>query len=160
MKLFSSVVCIAFFWLTLPVSVKNFKPAFGKWKGTLTYLDYTSGKPYTMPANITIKAGEDNSRKLIFIYEYPDEPKANETDTIAISNSGEMLDGAMVQSKKKSKGMLEIITDENGKDGNDNKKAVIRHVYSIGKKIFSIRKEVKFEGEEKWILRNEYKMKR
>lgn len=29
-----------------------------------------------------------------------------------------------------------------------------------GKKSFSIRKEVKFEGEEKWILRNEYKMAR
>ena len=26
----------------------------GSWKGSLTYLDYNSGKPYTMPANTNI----------------------------------------------------------------------------------------------------------
>ena len=60
-----------------PVSVKDFKPAFGKWKGTLTYLDYTSGKPYTMPCNIKVSKDGSNAQQLILAFEYPNEPKAN-----------------------------------------------------------------------------------
>jgi hypothetical protein len=144
----------------LTVSIKDFKPAFGKWRGTLTYLDYTSGKPYTMPCNITVRKDESNSNQVILAYEYPNEPKANGKDTIIISTDGRMIDDEQVVSKEKGNGLLKIISERNGVDGNDSKKAVIRHVYSIGKKSFSVRKEVRFDGDEKWILRNEYKMSR
>lgn len=160
MKLSCLVLAAGLFFLFPSVSVKDFKPAFGKWKGTLTYLDYSSGKPYTMPANITISTNPQDDRQLIFAYEYPDEPKANEIDTIRISADGKIVDDSQVVSRKKSKGVLEVITAYSGNDGNDNKKATIRHTYLIGKRSFSNRKEVKFEGEEKWILRNEYKMSR
>ena len=62
--------------------------------------------------------------------------------------------------KKNNEGIREVITEINGTDGNDNRKAVLRHIYKIGKKMFVSRKEVRFEGEEKFILRNEYKMNR
>lgn len=143
------------------VSIKDFKPTFGKWKGVLTYLDYSSGKPYTMPANITIRKNESNDHQLILALEYPDEPKANGNDTLVISNDGLQVDGAAVLSKKKtSNGNLEIITEKEGTDGNDNRNARMRHIYIIGKKKFTSRKEVRFEGEEKFILRNEYIMNR
>ena len=142
-----------------PVTVKDFKPAFGKWKGSLTYLDYSSGKPYTMPANVTINKDGNNVHQLILAFAYPDEPKANGNDTLVISNDGLQVDGAIVVSKKKnSDGTVEIITEKNGVDGNDNRKAIIRHIYIIGKKKFSNRKEVKFDSEEKFIVRNEYIM--
>jgi hypothetical protein len=140
--------------------VKDFKPAFGKWTGTLTYLDYTSGKPYTMPAKMTINGDKKDEMKLFLSIEYPNEPKANENDTLVISEEGTVLDGARVLSKKSHGGILQIITEKNGVDGNESKKAVLRHTYIISKKEFSNRKEVRFEGEEKWLLRNEYKMSR
>ena len=146
--------------LASTVSVKDFKPAFGKWQGTLTYLDYSSGKPYTLPCNINISKDESNTQRVIFAYQYPNEPKANGNDTIVISTDGRMIDDELVVLKEKENGSLKIIAERNGVDGNDNKKAVIRHIYSIGKRSFSKRKEVKFDGEEKWILRNEYKMGR
>lgn len=155
---FLSAIVLSVF--VLPVSIKDFKPAFGKWTGTLTYLDYTSGKPYTMPVNIFISKVKKNAHQLILTVEYPNEPKANGNDTLIISADGAMVDGAMVVSKEKKGGALQIITEKNGVDGNERKKAVIRHVYTISKKTFSNRKEVKFDGEEKWILRNEYKMSR
>lgn len=158
-KIYLSLVFVAFLF-TATVSIKDFRPAFGKWKGTLTYLDYTSGKPYTMPCNITVSKNESNSKSLIIAYEYPNEPKANGKDTLLISADGTMLDGATVISKQKTKKVLEIITEKNGVDGNDRKNAIIRHIYFIEKNSFSNRKEVKFVGEEKWILRNEYKMSR
>jgi hypothetical protein len=71
-----------------------------------------------------------------------------------------LLNDEAVVSRKKSNGVIEIITERTGQDGNENKKALIRHVYSIRKKLIRNRKEVKFEGEEQWILRNEYKMNR
>lgn len=141
------------------VSVKDFRPAFGKWKGALTYLDYSSGKPYSMPANSTISSY--NHQGIIISMEYPDEPKANGNDTLFISTDGTMLDEATVVSNKKmDDNTREIITERNGTDGNDNRKAVLRHIYKISKRLFISRKEVRFEGEEKFILRNEYKMNR
>ena len=163
-KLYIAILIVAgcaFTQLSPVVSVKDFKPAFGKLKGTLTYLDYSSGKPYTMPANITISRDNTNDKQIILAFVYPDEPKANSNDTLVISNDGLQIDGAAVISKKKtSEGFLEIITEKNGVDGNDNRKAVLKHIYTISKKTFSNRKEVRFDGEEKFILRNEYKMTR
>lgn len=144
-----------------PVTAKEFKPAFGKWKGSLTYLDYSSGKPFTMAANVTISKDKNNSKQLILALEYPEEPKANGNDTLVISDDGLQINGAAIISKTKSSdGSLVIITDKDGLDGNDNRSATLRHIYTIGKKIFSNRKEVRFKGEEKFILRNEFKMSR
>lgn len=158
MKFLTVLLFPVFF--AVSVSVKDFKPAFGKWKGTLTYLDYTSGKPYTMPCNITLSPVNANPQQLVLAYEYPDEPKANGNDTLVISRDGKMIDDEMVVVKEKKAGLLRVITEKSGVDGNENRKALIRHIFETGKKSFSIRKEVKFEREEKWILRNEYKMAR
>ncbi len=139
------------------ISGSDFSAAFGKMKGTLTYLDYSSRKPFTMPANITLMADENEKGSVIRILEYPEEPRANGRDTIRISNDGSRIDGARVVSNKKlSDDIQEIITEEEGKDGNDHKQATIRHIYTIGKNRFSIRKEVKFTGTDQWIKRNEY----
>ena len=142
------------------VSVKDFKPAFGKWTGTITYLDYTSGKPFTMPANVSINKNKKDAKQLILAFEYPKEPQANGNDTLIISADGSMIDNAKLVSKEDQNGIMQIITEESGIDGNDNKKALIRYIYRISKSSFIKRKEVKFEGEEKFIMRNEFKMVR
>ena len=151
----------AFTQLVDRVSIKDLKTAVGQWKGSLTYLDYSSGKLYSMPANVTISKDKKNEHQLILALQYPDEPKANENDTLIISNDGLQINGAMVVSKEKTgNGLLQIITEKPGMDGNDNRKVVVKHIYTIGKKVLVIRKEVRFEGEEKFIMRNEYKMNR
>jgi hypothetical protein len=145
----------------IKVSTKDFSIAFGFWKGSLTYLDYSSGKPYTMPAEINISADSTNKNGLIFIYQYPNEPKANGNDTLQINESGTMINGALVVLKQKDEnGALKIITEKAGIDGNDNRKATIRHTFFISEKIFSNTKDVKFEGEKNWIRRNEYSFRR
>lgn len=144
----------------LAVRTSDFGNAFGEWKGSLTYLDYSSGKPFTMPANATL-AQSANPNEIVLALVYPKEPKANGNDTLRIEKKGMEIDGAAVVSKTvNAEGILEIITERNGIDGNDNKKAVIRHIYRINKNVFSSRKEIKFDGEEKWILRNEYSFSR
>jgi hypothetical protein len=164
MNRFSAIIATASFLVMVNVTsitVKDFKPAFGNWKGTITYKDYTSGKAFTMPANLIVAPGATNRFQLILFYEYPNEPKANGNDTMSFSVDGQQLNNETLVSKtKKGKGTLEIITERAGVDGNDNKKALIRHIYSINKKRFIIRKEVKFDGTGEYIMRNEYSMSR
>ena len=78
------------------------------------------------------------SNVFIFLNLYPDEPKATSSDTLTISNSGKMVNNETVKSKRKlGNGNTEIITELLGKDGNDNKPALIRTTYTVGKNIYT-----------------------
>jgi hypothetical protein len=141
---------------TSTISLKDFKLFEGNWNGSLTYMDYSSNKPYTMPANINVKQIR-KTNQLVFLNTYPDEPKANSADTITISKDGKMLNKETVKSiQKLGDGNTEIITETTGVDGNDNKPALLRHIYIVGKKKFVIRKEVQFVGQTEWLKRHEY----
>jgi hypothetical protein len=134
----------------------NVNQLLGEWKGTLTYLDYTSKKLYTMPAVLKISQ-IPNSYQLVFSNIYPNEPKANNADTISLINEGKMLDKEVVKTKSLlSNGDTEIVTEYNGIDGNDNKPALIRHIYTFGKTIYIKRKEIQYKGDSEWVLRHEY----
>lgn len=138
------------------ISLKDFRPLIGDWQGTLTYLDYSSGKPYTMPADITIRRIR-KTNKLVFANSYPQEPQANSADTLTIAPDGQYLDAEWIKSRKVlATGELEIITEEMGEDGNDNRAATFRHTYLISKTTFRRRKDVQFSGEQEWINRHEY----
>lgn len=134
--------------------VKDLSKSIGFWEGKLTYLDYSSGKPYSMAANITLSFTQDQ-KGFIMSYEYPKEPHANAKDTTYVKDNlfGKDL---IVTFKKEPIGDFQLITDVDGKDGNENKKAVLRHTYLLKEKQFSIVKEVKFVGTDQWIKRNEY----
>lgn len=142
------------------VSKKDFQILVGSWQGSLTYLDYSSGKPYTMPADVNVSQVA-NSKTFIFTNLYPNEPKANSADTVVISKKGKLLNKATVTSKRKlDDGNTEIVTEFLGTDGNDNKPAVIRHTYLIGKNTYTNAEHVQFVGQNEWIKRNEYSYKR
>lgn len=165
MKKTLSIVIIIF---ALLFSIKNYSQnivtkddlqiLLGKWTGTLTYIDYSSNKPYTMPANLIVEQGKNENQILLF-NNYPNEPKANSKDKIKISKNGELLDNKKVKSKEKlADNQIQIITEYSGKD--NKKKALIRNIYIIGEKQFVIRKEVKFNNSEEWIVRNKYSYNR
>jgi hypothetical protein len=135
---------------------KDFKKVLGYWKGSLTYLDYSSGKPYTMPADVEIKRIK-KTNKYVFSNIYPNERNANSNDTITISADEKYIDKELITSiKKLANGIIEIITEEKGKDGNDFKPATFRHTYTLGKHIYNKRKDVQFDGTTEWIKRHEY----
>jgi hypothetical protein len=136
------------------LQVKDLFNSVGSWEGKLTYLDYSTGKPYTMSANIKISLTE-NKNGYIIGYEYPNEPQANSRDTTYIMNNLFGKD-KIVDFKKAADGGFTLVTEIVGKDGNDNKKAILRHTYILKPNTFSIIKEVKFDGTDKWIKRNEY----
>lgn len=135
---------------------KDFIKISGSWKGSLTYLDYSSGKPYTMPADLDIKR-IDKTNRFVFSNIYPNEKSANSIDTITISKDGKFIEKELIKSRRKlANGNIEIITEKIGKDGNDNKPATFRHTYTIGSTTYKNRKDVQFVGETEWINRHEY----
>lgn len=137
-------------------SIKDFEQFVGSWQGSLTYLDYSTGKPYTMPADIDIKRMR-KTNYFTFLNIYPKESSANSIDTVKISKDGKYINKECVKSRKKLiNGNHEIITEELGKDGNDNKPATIRYTYTFGKNLYNKRKDVQFIGGTEWIKRHEY----
>jgi hypothetical protein len=140
------------------LQIEDLSSSVGYWKGKLTYLDYSSGKPYTMSANIKITLTEDKSG-FIMGYEYPDEPHANSVDTTYVN--GKLFGkNRIVEFNTTSEGGFIFITETEGEDGNDHKKATLRHTYILKTNSFSVVKDVKFEGTVKWIKRNEYILNR
>ena len=138
--------------------IKDLSSSVGSWEGNLTYLDYSSGKPFTMLANIKISLTAD-LKGYIMAYEYPKEPHANAKDTTAIVGSFFGKD-KIVEFKRDSAEGFTLVTEVDGEDGNENKKAILRHQYLLQKNTFTITKSVKFQGTEKWIKRNEYLLSR
>ena len=140
------------------VTTEEFQILLGKWEGTLTYMDYTSNTPYSMPANVTVTEGK-NKNQLILHNEYPNEPKANGKGKINLSKNGQAINGSdLISRENLENGDLELVTESMGKDNNE--KALIRIVYVIGKDRFIMRKEVKFENSESWLQRNEFSYRR
>lgn len=136
------------------LQIKDLSSSLGNWEGKLTYLDYASGKPYTMSANIKISLTEDNNG-YIMGFEYPKEPHANAMDTTYILNN---LFGneKIVAFKNDKSGDFSLVTEKNGIDGNEHQKAILRHTYLLSANTYTIVKDVKFDGTDQWIKRHEY----
>lgn len=134
--------------------IKDLSNSEGIWEGKLTYLDYVTGKPYTMSANIKISLTE-NEKGYIMGYEYPKEPQANSKDTTYLLNKLFGKD-KIIEFKNDQDGGFKLVTEIVGEDGNEHKKATLRHTYLLKSNTYSITKEVKFENTDVWIKRNEY----
>ncbi|QNL21566.1 hypothetical protein HZR84_06325 [Hyphobacterium sp. CCMP332] len=141
--------------LNSKVSPEELNIIIGQWTGTLTYIDYKSNNPYTMPADLIVEKGS-NENQLVLSNIYPKEPKANDKYNMKLSKNGTQINKKTIKTKKKlANNQTEIAVEYTGKD--DNKKALIRTVYTFDSSNFSIRKEVNFDSSDKWIKRNEYK---
>lgn len=136
--------------------INDFMKVEGNWTGQLTYLDYSSGKPYTMSADIEIKRIPE-THTFLFVHTYPKEKSANKTDTVTISKDGQYIGKEKLVSRiKLPNGDMKITTERKGKDGNEGKEATIRQTYTLGKTLFSTQKDILFSGEKRWIKRHEY----
>lgn len=140
------------------IKVQDLAESVGQWRGELTYLDYTSGKPYTLSADLKISLTSDK-KGYITHYEYPKEPQANSVDTTYVTKHNFGL-AKIIEFKKDNPAGFILITELDGEDGNDHQKAVLRHTYQLQENTFSIRKDVKFRGTELWIKRHEYLFKK
>ena len=97
----------------------------------------------------------ENMLGYIMGYEYPNELHANSKDTTYVNNKLFGKD-KIVEFKKATDGAFTLVTEMAGEDGNDHKKAILRHTYTLKSNNYSVVKDVKFDGTDVWIKRNEY----
>lgn len=130
------------------------------WTGSLTYLDYTSRKPFTMPATLAVSripGAADPS--WTFRLGYPDEPRANSEHTITLTAGGSLLDGETVLERTPlPAGGIRLITETDGED--DHRPARLRHEYDLSPKSCTIRKLVRPQGSPEFFERNTYRWTR
>jgi len=130
-----------------------------EWSGTLTYLDYRSNKKVSIPANLTVRSNGEDKWSWVFEYKYPDEPKANSEEIVRLSKDGKSLNGEVVLERTSlADGAVRFVTEKKGQD--NNRSASFRFIYELSAKTFSIKKEVRYEDENQFFERNEYRWNR
>ena len=130
-----------------------------RWTGSLVYRDYGSNKEVSIPSHLTVTKATAEDLTWIFEYEYPQEPKANSKENVKLTTDGTRInDENVVARENLDDGVLRLVTERLGKDNDRN--ALIRHTYLIGRSSFSIKKEVRPEDSTKFFERNRYTWRR
>lgn len=130
-----------------------------RWTGTLTYLDYRSNRPVSIPSSLTVTQAGGDENAWVFEYEYPDEPKANGKQTLKLEEGGTVFDGeTVVERTGLDSGGFRLVTVKRGRD--NDKDALFRFTYTLDGAAFSVKKEVKPEGAAEYFERNRYSWKR
>lgn len=141
-------------------STGNFKNLIGCWQGTLNYSGTMIRKPYSTNAELVIKQ-IGSSDAFEFLHIYTANRNENVADTITVSKDGKKLNDGIIKSKRStSEGNVEIMTEVAGFDPDNNTTAVIRQTYTIGKDVYTYKKQVQPVGQHDWLDRQEFKYAR
>ena len=133
----------------------------GTWNGTLAYKDYSSNNLVVIPVKIIGLHKENNQKNRTWVlkFSFSKEPDVHYNIEYKINKTGTKISKATLAEKKISAdGTLYLVTEERGKDGNDNKPCIIRHIIQLNDQSLIITKMVKFDNEAEYFQRNEYKV--
>lgn len=157
----STIIALCFVLITsaqetVNLSLSDFKILNNtSWKGTLTYLDYSSGKSETIETTLQIKI-ENNKIKSSIQYTY--EPNKNYNSSVKLRKKGIYYGNEKVIKNTIKNGTRIIITTYNGKD--NGKKATFYNIHKFNKNDYSITKEVQLKNDTKRFTRNTYTFKK
>lgn len=161
MKKTFTILCAMCFIINLnaqvTISTNDFKILDNtNWEGTLTYIDYQSGKPTDVATSMQIIISEKTIEQAI---QYVWEPDKNVNSRTKIKKNGTFLGNQKVVSKiVKEDGSMHIITTAKGKD--DGKKATLYYTYEFDSNNYKVTKEVQFTDSDERFMRNSYKYTR
>jgi hypothetical protein len=132
------------------------------WKGTLTYLDYTSDVETTIKSSLLVARLPDRPNGALawdMRVGYADEPHANSGETILLARAGRVFrKGNVLERAVLSDGTVRLVTEQDGKD--DGRAARLRFVYLLGEKQCSIQKLVRLPPDGAFFERHVYRWSR
>ncbi|MFM9911289.1 MAG: DoxX family protein [Chitinophagaceae bacterium] len=135
----------------------------GNWIGTLTYLDYGSGKETVIACNIFghPKKTSKKNNTWVLDFSYPKEKGQEHVDEYRINKDGKTINKLKLLEKSLlPDGTLKIVLEEKGKDGNDQKPATFQRILLIGAQKLSIIKMVRFDDSKEFFKRHEFSFSR
>jgi hypothetical protein len=160
------VLCLAFFVMMITTSVgaqkrvtissATLKNLVGCWQGTMNYSSTIIRKPYTTTAELIIRQlGKSNKFEVVHVY--TKDPRENVIDTIIISKDCRKLNNASIKTKRTTRqGSTEIITTVSELDHDNNKPATVKRTYTLGKNLYTYKKQVQLQGQSAWLDREEF----
>jgi hypothetical protein len=129
------------------------------WHGTLTYLDYKKNRPVSIPSSLLLTRLPGDPPSWQERVGYDDEPEKNEAATLSLAADGHTLDSERVISREVAPdGAIRITTETSGED--DNRPALLRHVWTLAASRASLQKLVRFEGTSEFFERHRYEWTR
>jgi hypothetical protein len=130
------------------------------WAGTLTYIDYATGKATTIPSTLRVEPLGPGAWR--WSIGYSDEPHADSTSTVRVvdDEAAVMYDDTRepVVHRSRDGATTEIITEFTGED--DSRPATIRRKYLFSAHEFSVRKLVRHADAPDFFKRHEYRWTR
>lgn len=132
------------------------------WRGTLTYLDYTSHAQTTIQSTlqmVRLPNQTDGASAWDMRVGYPDEPNANSGETATLTRDGLVFRGGQVLERAVlADGAVRVVTEQDGED--DGRPARFRFVYLLAETQCSIQKLVRFTPQEAFFERHIYRWSR
>lgn len=144
------------------LTYKDLKGLTGNWAGQLVYTDYSDDKTQvTLPTKLEVVDMND-SVALNFTYMEPNGKTVMDKGSLRTYEEGKKLwyDGFEfdILAVRRNGERLIVIAEREGPD--NNKQADIRETFVIGPMVFYIKKEVKYEGTDKFFTRNGMQFKK
>ncbi|MBS1723253.1 MAG: hypothetical protein JSS66_09910 [Armatimonadetes bacterium] len=129
------------------------------WRGTLTYLDYSSNKHTTIKSTLVVERVAGGPTSWMWYFGYTDESSHDSGQTLELKFDGKRFDDESVVSRKMlPQRRVEVVTQSRGKD--NDRPATMRHVYRIGDDEFSLQLLVRYDGTNQFFERHIYRWKR
>jgi hypothetical protein len=129
------------------------------WIGTLTYLDYTTGRHTTIDSSFIVRRVGDSPPAWEFGVGYSKEPHADSKEILSLSADGRALGDMHVLARESlTNGGLRFVTECDGED--DRRSARLRFEHTVTLHEYSRRKLVRFNGESQFVERHVYQWKR
>lgn len=144
------------------LSAQNFNLQLGDYAGTLTYTDYTSGRQVVLN-QMEGKFLVDNGKSILStkITEgtrvYPSEMRIAQNGNQVTFGENQWT---IVEEKSHEGKITEWTLTRRGVDGNDNKPCTFKMLLHFQDDMVTWRKEVKFDDETQYFMRNQYDLRK
>ncbi|GEM_PF-3423578 len=122
------------------------------WKGTLMYVDYSSGKEVFIPCEMKVE--ETKNGGLTMNYIYPEEPEMNSSIEAGLENNNRWFEGRQIVSVDRNKDYLEFVSVM--EEDADDEEIFYYFTYKITNDQMSIKREYQEAGNSDIKLRNQY----
>lgn len=141
-------------------AVEMLRPVNGLYTGTLTYLDYSSEEVVALQTVSNCYFEGDNLHIRHMINEWGN--AFDQHYVYAFKDDGVRMDGKwdITTSTADSAANFVLVLESEGKDGNQKRPCTFRTTLKGNNKAFTITKEVRFDDEAEFFIRNQYKMER
>lgn len=130
----------------------------GLYTGTLTYTDYTSEEIVTLQLVCNTYLKNDQLAQSILINEWGG--NYEQSYTYKVKNGtidGHQMDQIEIDREKK---MIKVVYTRKGQDGNENRPCTFKYTLVGDVHQYSITKQVKFDDETDYFIRNQYRFNR